>query len=54
MGIFSVFQMLVRNGLKTTFAFGYADLGKLDSQIEQAIATTSVHLIFHRLGQPGK
>jgi len=31
---------------KNTFAFGYGDLGKLDSQIQQAIATASVLLVF--------
>lgn len=31
---------------KNTFAFGYADLGKLDSQTQEAIATGSVHLVF--------
>jgi len=31
---------------KNTFAFGYGDLGKLGCQIQQAIATDSVLLVF--------
>lgn len=34
---------------KNTFAFGYADLGKLDCQTQEAIATASVHLVFSSL-----